>query len=379
MVSEMVFDIGIQAIAYRLGGQLETGADLIRDNPDWKLAEIEAKTGVKTRHIAALSETAADMAASAARDLFDRGINPAEVNALIFVSQSPDYILPTTACLLQNRLGLKTSCMAFDINLGCSGFVHGLGVSIALINSCLANKVLLLCGDTYTRYIGKNDRTCRPIFSDGAAAALIARGNQVSSGPFVFGSDGSGGQNLIVKGSGARHEECQTPSSRSNLYMNGPQVFMFTMSSVPKVVSKILEECGTRLEDVDLFIFHQASALVLENIGRQLKLPSEKLYSNLENIGNTVSATIPIALSNAVRDGRLHPGQTVLICGFGVGYSWAGALVRWGDVNDKTDQPNEARQVGVPHVARVISAQDVLTENSLNICASISVLNKPGT
>ena len=328
---EMIFDIGIQVIAYRLGRFTETGVDLIRDNPTWNLGEIEAKTGVRTRHIAAPDETASDMAARAAMDLFDRGIDPAEVDALIFVTQSPDYILPTTACLLQDRLGLATSCMAFDINLGCSGFVYGMGVSVSLINSGLAKKVLLLCSDTYTRYIEKNNRTCRPIFSDGAAASLIARGNQASIGSFVFGSDGSGGKNLIVKGSGARDDGGELIGSKSNLVMNGPQVFMFTTTAVPKVVSKILKEGGMRLEDIDLFVFHQASALVLENIGRQLKLPAEKLYSNLENIGNTVSATIPIALANAARDGRLHSGQTVLICGFGVGYSWSGALVRWRD------------------------------------------------
>ena len=329
---QLILDIGIQAITYRLGSISETGIDLIGDNPDWNLAEIEAKTGIKTRHIAAPGETASDMAASAAKELFDRGVDPMGIDALIFVTQSPDYVLPTTACLLQDRLGLAKSCMAFDINQGCSGFVYGLGVVTSLISSGFAQKALLLCGDTYTRYIKKNDRTCRPIFSDGASATLISRGSRASISSFTFGSDGSGGQNLIVRGGGARDGAYPAGSSIPHLYMDGPQVFMFSMSAVPGVVGKLLEAGDIQLEDVDLFVFHQASAIVLENIGRQLKLPQSKLYSNLVNVGNTVSSSIPIALAEASREGRLHSGQTVLICGFGVGYSWAGALLRWGAI-----------------------------------------------
>lgn len=327
-----VFDVGVQAIAYRLGSRLETGADLVRDNPDWKIDEIEAKTGIRTRHLAGPGETTSDMAASAAQDLFDRDVDRAEIDALIFVTQSPDYFLPTTACLLQDRLGLSKNCLAFDINQGCSGFVYGLGVAASLISAKLATKVLLLCGDTYSRYIKPNDRTCRPIFSDGAAATLIASGGGASVGSFVFGSDGSGGQNLIVKDGGARNADLTAGGPGPQLYMNGPQVFMFTMSAVPKLVARLLAAGQMRLDDVDLFVFHQASALVLDNISRQLAIPPDRLYSNLTSVGNTVSASIPIALADALRDGRIHPGQTILICGFGVGYSWAGAFLAWGGV-----------------------------------------------
>jgi len=326
------FNIGVQKIAYRLGSLVETGADLVRDNPDWRIDDIEVKTGVKTRHIAGPGETASDMATHAARELFDRGVDPAGIGALLFVTQSPDYYLPTTACLLQDRLGLPKTCLAFDINQGCSGFVYGLGVATSLINAGLADQVLLLCGDTYTHYIQPDDRTCRPIFSDAAAAALIGRGGGVASGPFVFGSDGAGGQNLIVKTGGARNPSSALDAVPPQLFMNGPQIFMFTMAAVPKLVAGLLDQAQKRLEDIDLFVFHQASALVLENIARQLKLPPEKFYSNLSRMGNTVSATIPIALADAVSEGRLRDGQTVLICGFGVGYSWAGTLITWGQL-----------------------------------------------
>jgi 3-oxoacyl-[acyl-carrier-protein] synthase III len=323
------FEVGIEAIAYRLGSRVETGADLARDNPGWNVDEIERKTGVRTRHLAAAGETAADIAAAAARDLLDRGVDAARIGALIFVTQSPDHLLPTTACLLQDRLGLPKTCIAFDINQGCSGFVYGLGVSASLIHSGLADRVLLLCADTYSRYIGADDRACRPLFSDGAAATLITRQGGASMGPFVFGTDGSGAANLIVKGGGARDAGSEQ-ASPPRLEMKGSQVFMFTMSAVPKVVHSLLEAGDVPVDGVDLFVFHQASAIVLDNIGRHLKLPPGKMYSNLERVGNTVSASIPIALADALEEKRLRDGQTVLLCGFGVGFSWGGVLLRWG-------------------------------------------------
>ena len=277
-------------------------------------------------------------------ELFDQGVDRSSIGALLFVTQSPDYFLPTTACLLQDRLGLPKHALAFDINLGCSGFVYGLGVAASLINSGLAENVLLLCGDTYTRYIQADDRTCRPIFSDGAAAALIGKSTVAKVGGFMFGSDGSGGKNLIVRSGGARESGHDLgPGNTPSIYMNGPQILMFTMSAIPRLVEALLEESQTTLEQVDLFVFHQASALVLENIARHLKLPPHKLYSNLLSTGNTVSATIPIALADASRAGKLRPGQTVLICGFGVGYSWAGALLKWDSLQGESHgQPSRA-------------------------------------
>jgi 3-oxoacyl-[acyl-carrier-protein] synthase-3 len=319
------FGAGVQALAYTLGRRRETRDDLLRDNPDWRMDDVEAKTGVRVRHIAD-GETAADMAVTAAEALFAQGVDRAGIDALVFVTQSPDYFLPTTACLLQHRLGLRKQCAAFDVNQGCSGFVYGLALATSLIETGMAHQVLLLCGDTYNRYIQPADRSCRPIFSDGAAAAVIAPGGGASVTGFAFGSDGAGGQNLIVAGGAARG-----PSTPAHLHMDGPQVLMFTMAAVPKLVTQMLADAGLSLDDIDLFVFHQASALVLDNIGRRLNIPSDKLYRNLEPIGNTVSASIPIALADASREGRLKPGHRVLLCGFGVGYSWAGAIVRWAD------------------------------------------------
>lgn len=325
----MNLNIGIRAIEYSLGSRQEVGSDLLKSNPEWNLPEIEGKTGVKTRHLSLRTETALDIGYRASRKLEESGFDFKSIDALIFVTQSPDYTLPTTACLLQDKLGLSTNCFAYDVNLGCSGFVYGLATSIALINASMANRVLLVCADTYTKYIAQNDRTCRPIFSDGAAAVIIEPDSNVTTGPFVFGTDGSGGENLIVRGSGSREAVSTLNMPTKNLFMSGQEIFMFTIKSIPKVVDLIVKKSNICIEDIDLFVFHQASKLVLTNIAKILKIPERKLFSNLSEIGNTVSATIPIALLDASRQSMLVGGQTVLICGFGVGYSWAGTVLKW--------------------------------------------------
>lgn len=324
----MNLNIGIRGIEYSLGSKKEFGNDLLKENPEWNLSEIEEKTGIKVRHLSLNTETALDLGYDACNKLAEQGFEFKSIDALIFVTQSPDYILPTTACLLQDKLGLSKDCLAFDINLGCSGFVYGLAMSISLINSAMANRVLLVCADTYTKYINPNDRTCRPIFSDGAAATIIDIDNGASTGSFVFGTDGSGGKNLIVKGSGARNS-AKGLEEEVRLYMSGQEVFMFTVKSIPKVVNAILEKSKIDIDSIDLFVFHQASKLVLNSIAKILNIPEEKLFSNLSEIGNTVSATIPIALLDANRLGRIKGNQTILICGFGVGYSWAGTVIKW--------------------------------------------------
>lgn len=323
----MNFDIGIETIEYCLGSLSETGEDLLITNPEWNLVEIEQKTGIKSRHIVSCGETASDLAFAACEKIFSKGVERESVDALLFVSQSPDYFLPTTACLLQARLKLPTTCFAYDINLGCSGFVYGMATAAALINGGLAKRVLLVCSDTYSKYIDLNDRTCRPIFSDGAAASLITAHSTAKVGSFIFGTDGLGGENLMVKGGASRDNQNLPPI----LQMNGQKIYMFTLAAIPGVVNSIIEKAGIQIDEIDLFVFHQASALVLNGIARALKIPNDKMYANLQDVGNTVSATIPIALKDAVEGGKLKAGMKVLICGFGVGYSWGGALIEWND------------------------------------------------
>ena len=321
--------VTIKSIEYYLPPATEDGNALKKENPDWSIEDIEKKTGVDVRYISAPEQTATDMAALAAEKILSSGLQKKEIEFLILITQSPDYALPTSACILQDRLGLDKSCMAFDVNLGCSGFIYGLAIAGALIDAGLVHKGLLLCSDTYSKYIDKTDRTCRPLFSDAASAALLSSSDHNDIGPFEMGTDGSGFNNLILPSSGTRVNDQQADDK--NLFMNGSEIFMFTMDMVPKCVNALLDKSGTQMEDIDLFIFHQASKLVIDNIIRRLNLPEEKVYVNYNQIGNTVSASIPIALSQALQERRLKNNDQVMLVGFGVGYSWGSCLLRWSE------------------------------------------------
>lgn len=320
--------IEIKAIEYYLPTKTEDGQVLKKDNPDWRIEDIEKKTGIFLRHIAAPEQTAVDMAELVAEKLFANGISRHEMDFIILVTQSPDYTLPTSACILQDRLKIKKESMAFDVNLGCSGFVYGLAIGGSLIESGLAKKGLLICSDTYTKYINKSDRTCRPLFSDGAAIAFLAATKKDKLGPFEMGTDGSGYNDLIVPLSGAR--QINKEGQARKLFMDGAKVFMFTMDTVPKCINALLSKAEKKISDIDLFIFHQASQLVIDNIVRRSSIPKEKLFINYQEIGNAVSASIPIALKDAETQKRLKRGDLIMLVGFGVGLSWGGCLIKWG-------------------------------------------------
>lgn len=319
----------ISAIEYHLPATVEGTGALHEDNPGWDIPKILDKTGVVNRYIAAEGETAADLAFEAGAKLIRDSVDRNQVDLLILVTQSPDFVLPTTACILQDRFGLPKGCMAFDVNLGCSGFVYALSIAGGLIESGVARKGMILCADTYSKYIAKSDRTCRPIFSDGAAAVLVERSETDSIGPFEFGTDGSGYEHLIVRDSGARERGSATRQDKATLEMHGSEVFLFTMNVVPKCIKSLLERAALTLEDIDLIVFHQASKFVIDNLVRCLSLDESKIFTNYDLIGNTVSATIPIALKDAVGQGRLRNGDRVMIVGFGVGLSWGATLLRW--------------------------------------------------
>jgi len=317
-----------------------TNDDLASQFPDWSAAKILAKTGIATRPIAAPSECASDLGVEAGRRLLAGGAcPPEEIDFLLFCTQSPDHFLPATACLIQDRLGLPTRCGAIDINQGCSGFVYGLGLAKSLVEAETARNVLLITAETYSKFIHPRDKSARTIFGDGAAATLVSAvgGGAERLGPFVFGSDGRGAPNLIVPAGGMRQRptpenglalERESGNWRSdqNLYMNGPEIFNFTIAAVPQLVAKVLEAWGRPAEDVDYFVFHQANRFMLEHLRTKLKIPTAKFCIDMEQTGNTVSATIPIALERALASGRLRSGYRVMLVGFGVGYSWAGCM-----------------------------------------------------
>jgi 3-oxoacyl-[acyl-carrier-protein] synthase-3 len=328
----------LHSVAVALPERVLANADLAAAFPDWSVDKIADKTGIIERRISAPDETAADLAVAAGQRLLATGIDPASIDAVLFCTQSPDYLLPTSACLIQQRLGLPTACAALDFNLGCSGYVYGLGLAKGLIASGQARRVLLLTGDTYTKFIRDDDRSVRTLFGDGATASLIvgvetdgpASGGLI--GKLVYGSDGRGGCNLIVASGGLRGrglDERAPTGPRPELFMDGPEIFKFTLDIVPATIARLLDGTGLAQGDIDLWVFHQANRYMLEHLRRKLGIPPERFAVHLEKTGNTVSSTIPIVLDELQRSGRLRPGLRLGLVGFGVGYSWGAALVDW--------------------------------------------------
>lgn len=322
-------------IAVHLPDRVETNEDLAAEFPRWDLDLIYSKTGIAQRHIADPKECASDLGVAACKKLFDeQNIDPQSIDFLLFCTQTPDYPLPTTACLMQDRLGLKTGCGALDFNLGCSGYVYGLGLADGLIRMNAAKRVLLVTAETYSRYIDSADRSLRTIFGDGAAATLIEASDQPSLSGFQFGSDGSGADTLLVTAGGARSaEDAHSPRHRqrwkSRLYMDGPALINFTVAAIPQLVEDVLAVAGKSQADVDIFLMHQATKKMLQQLQERLELEDEKLPILLDKVGNTVSSTIPILIDQIRKQGRLGPDVLTMLVGFGVGWSWAGCL--WQD------------------------------------------------
>jgi len=338
----MSLSAAIRKVAYHLPATKLTNDDLAREYGDWDVSKIYEKTGINVRAVAGPDECASDLGVAAARKLFEASDLTAEnVDYLIFCTQSPDYFLPATACVMQHSLGLPTHCAAIDINQGCSGFVYGLSLAKALVESHIARNVLLITADTYTRYIHPGDRSVRTIFGDAGAATWISgvESNEVLIGPFTLGTDGRGAENLIVRAGGARTpltdsarevktDEAGNTRCDANLYMNGPEIFTFTLRQVPAAVRDLLGRASIGMEQVDYFVFHQANRFMLEQLRRKIGIASEKFCINLESVGNTVSSTIPIALQSAIDAGTVAAGSKVMLVGFGVGYSWGATMIQ---------------------------------------------------
>lgn len=314
-----------------------TNEEFVKDFPEWTVEKIVNKLGIKERHITSEEETASDLAVKAAEKLFDEyKIDKSTIDFLIFCTQSADYILPTTACLIQDRLGLEVTIGALDINLGCSGFVTSLSVAKGLIESGSAKKVLLLTAETYTKYMHPRDKGNRTIFGDGASATLVGLNGIAEIGKFVFGTDGTGAKNLIVKTGGARYrkpindlefDEFGNPHSSDYIYMNGTEILNYTLDRIPDLAYKVLDYNNLKIEDIDLHVFHQANKYIANLQRRKLKIQEEKYYCCFEHTGNTVSSTIPIALNEAIKDGSIKHGYKVLSVAQGLGYTLGGVVL----------------------------------------------------
>lgn len=335
--------VAIRGIEYYLPENVVDNEKLAAEFPDWSVEKIQGKTGILERHIARAEECASDLGFQAAQRLFASGIcAPEEVDYLLYCTQSPDHFLPTTACLLQDRLGIPKTAGALDFNLGCSGYIYGLGLAQGLIATGQAKRVLLITAETYSKFIHPQDKSVRTLFGDAAAATLLEADPDAVDAPacYVYGTDGKGGPNLIVPAGGARMPAtaetavavCDASGnwrSQNHVFMDGAEIFNFTLQAIPESVNRLLAKAGRQLEEIDLFVFHQANQYMLEHLRKKLGVPKEKFLVCLGHCGNTVSSTIPIALRHATADLQLKDGQLVMLVGFGVGYSWGATLVRW--------------------------------------------------
>lgn len=326
----------IKAISYYLPEKIVTNEQLVEEFPEWTVEKIADKVGVNQRHIAE-NETISDMAVKAAENLFSENpdINRDSIDFVLVCTQSPDYFLPSTACIVQNRLGLKKACGAFDFNLGCSGYEYGLATAKGYIAAGIASNILLITSEAYNKHIHPRDKGNRTIFGDAATATLVSPEGFAEIGNFVLGTDGSGAEGLIVRTGGKAFPERANdlsfddngnPHSSDHLYMNGSEIFNFTLRVVPKMVKQTLEKNEMKMEDIDLFIFHQANIFMLNHLRKKLKIEEEKFFVNMAEVGNTVSSTIPLALYDACKAGILR--GNVLLAGFGVGLSWGACTLK---------------------------------------------------
>jgi len=340
MIRNPPLKTGIESIAYALPARRVSNDELKREYPDWDFERLEKRTGVFSRHIASEGETALDFAVRACEELAAHSeLRAQEIDALIFCTQSPDYIMPPNSSILHGRLGLSTGVMAFDITLACSGYIYGLQIADSLIRSGAAQRVLLATSDTYSRYIHPGDRSTRCLFGDGGAVSIVSTAEGSAAVRAIrCGSAGRHHEKFIIPAGGMRQPRSETTGcatvdrsgnvrSAENIRMDGIGVLSFFNATVPCAVKEILAANGLELSDIDLFVFHQASQIVLDTLRHALEIPQEKMLYDLAEVGNLVSASIPVALKRALDKGFARKGQLALLCGFGVGLSWGSALV----------------------------------------------------
>jgi len=331
----------IRAISYYLPEQVVDNAGLSALFPEWSVDKISGKTGIFERHIAAKDEYVSDMAVKAGQRLFsEHNISPDSIDFILLCTQSPDYFLPTTACLVQTRLGVPVTAGALDFNLGCSGYIYGLAMAKGLVMAGVAKNILLITSETYSKFIHPGDKSNRTIFGDAAAATLITNGNGYAEiGDFELGTDGRGAENLIVKKGAVKHpadgisedivDEYGNVRNDNNLFMNGTEIFNFTNENVPQLIKATLDKNQLQQDDIRMFILHQANKYMLNHLRKKMNIPEDRFYYFLSGCGNTVSSTVPIALYEALRSPGFSSGDRLLLAGFGVGYSWGACVIRY--------------------------------------------------
>lgn len=302
------------------------GNEVFADQFGDSVAEVTKMTGVVNRHWVDDSTTTADLCAAAAERLFAELDWAAEtVDAVLFVSQTPDYRLPATATVLQARLGVKPGVIAFDVNLGCSAYPYGLWLAMTMVATGAARRVLLAVGDTSSRVVDPADRATALLFGDAGTATAIEAASTGKDAAFILGSDGRGAQNLIIPRGAFRSGDPRGSNDPEKLFMDGGEIFTFTLKAVPPLVADTLSLAGVSAEEHDAFLFHQANTFMIKHLMKKSKLPSDKVPINIDRYGNTSSATIPLLLADDLSARLTQEEMRLGMFGFGVGYSWASA------------------------------------------------------
>jgi len=330
----------IESIEYYLPDNIVTNEDLQKENPDWNLDKVAEKSGVYQRHIAGENETAYDLSIKACDKLFQSN-DKKDIDGIIYCTQSPDYIMPSNSFLLHNYLNLGNRVFAYDFNHACTGYIYCLAMANAFVKVGMAKNILLVNADTYSKYINCKDRSTRVLFGDGAAVTIVKESNEKKGIIDIeLGSFGSGYNKFWIPAGGLRSPKSDSTSvefeddsgnkrTQNDIEMDGFGVWSFINSVVPKQVDRLLKRNNVTKADIDQYIFHQASLMTLESIMRLMKLNKEQVFINIHNIGNTVSASIPIALKNAIDQDKVNNGSTVILSGFGVGLSYGAILMKF--------------------------------------------------
>lgn len=307
-----------------------------------QLKSITKMSGIHTRRVVVPGMTASDMAVVAAKRLLAEGHTAAEaIDLLVFVTQTPDYQIPATACDMHGRLGLSEACGAFDINLGCSAFPYALAVVSSMLEAGIATTALLCHADAVSTVLSPEDRGLRPLHGDGAVACVLTRDpNEGGFDGFLLGTDGSQSRQIVMPASGMRlprseatrelvADESGSRRSQEQLCMNGPAVFHFSMDRIPKAIRDYLAQEGLTVDDLDWVLLHQANKTMVDLIYRALHVPPEKRFYFMEDVGNLAGASTPVVLAEAWRTGRIRAGQRVLMASFGNGLSWGVTSLVW--------------------------------------------------
>ena len=332
----------IKAISYHLPEKSFSNEGYFALFPESRSNENLNKLKIENRFIVSENEVSSDLAVKSALKLFDEHkINRDEIDFVIFCAQEFDFYTPTTACTIQAKLGLSNNCGAIDFNLGCSGFVYGLNIAKGLIESDSCKNVLLLTSSTLTKTFHPKDKSSRYLFGDGAAATLISSVNSSQSGirKFVFGTDGSRFDKIIVRDGGARNPINENSfidsndgfgniSNNAHFFMDGIGIFNFALKTVPNLIFQTLEKNELKLEQIDYFVLHQTNFLLNESIRKKMNIEPERMIYNIHGIGNTVSSTIPIAIKMEQDYGKIKKDALVLIAGFGTGLSWSATIIK---------------------------------------------------